>query len=95
MTECLRCNRQARVWVADPGKKADWFCSTVCAERGQMVDPTDAEIAAMQAAGDSGGAFLDSIQKTDLAALSPDEWMTFVESVCTGFVERMQQEPPF
>lgn len=60
-----------------------------------MVDPTEAEIEAMQAGGNAGGAFLDSIQKTDLAALTPDEWMTFVESVCTGFVERMQQEPPF
>jgi hypothetical protein len=95
LTECLRCNRQARIWVSDPGKPADWFCSKLCVERGKMVDPTAAEVAGMVEGASRGGEYLDSIGKTNLAALSPDEWMTFIESVCTGFVERVQAEPPF
>lgn len=60
-----------------------------------MVDPTEQEIVGIQAGSASGGAYLDSIGKTDLAQLTPDEWMTFCESVVTGFVEHMQTTAPF
>lgn len=56
-----------------------------------MVDPTQHEIEAIQAAADYGGEYLDSLGKTDLAALNEDEWLTFVESVITGFTDKLQE----
>jgi len=91
LTACIRCGRRARHFLADPAVPyVQEFCSLTCVERGQVVDPSEAEITAMQAASDTGGQYLDSLGKTDLATLTPDEWMTFIESVCTGFVEAMQ-----
>lgn len=54
-----------------------------------MVDPTPNEIAAMESAAERGGEFLDSINKSDLATMDQSEWMTFIECVCTGYVERL------
>lgn len=55
-----------------------------------MRDPTRDEVAAMEAAGVNGGEYLESISKTDLATMTPEEWMTFIECVCTGFVEHLR-----
>lgn len=91
MTACLRCNREARQWVATPGVEyVACFCGDKCRERGEMVDPTEAEIKGMEAGAAAGGEYLDSLGKTDLAMLTPDEYMTFIECVCTGFVESVQ-----
>jgi hypothetical protein len=54
-----------------------------------MVDPTDIEIAAIQAASGPAGNYLDSIGKTDLAQLTEDEWRTFLEVVVTAFQNAM------
>ena len=61
-----------------------------------MVDPTDAEIAAIRSASEPAGQYLESIGKTDLAKLEFDEWMTFLECVCTAFQNEMiaQQVKP-
>lgn len=56
-----------------------------------MVDPTANEIAAIEAGGAYGGQYLDSLGKTDLASLSEDEWLTFVESIVTGFTDKLQE----
>jgi hypothetical protein len=53
-----------------------------------VIDPTDLEIQAMQAASEMAGEYLESIGKTDLATLEYDEWMTFIEVVCTTFNEK-------
>ncbi len=37
-----------------------------------------------------GGEYLDSIARTDLATLSPDEWLTFVEAVVTGYCDHLR-----
>ena len=65
-----------------------------------MVDYTRHEIEAMQAASEPAGAYLESLGKTDLATLSPDEWMTFVETVCLSYHNELRRltdtgEPPF
>lgn len=52
-----------------------------------MIDPTEHELQAMEHAGAQGGEYLDSIKKTDLSALSPDEWATFINCVCSGYVD--------
>lgn len=91
MTACLRCNRSVKTALADPAVPyVQEFCSIKCAEAGQMVDPTEAECQAMEDAAAAGGEHLDAIGKTDLATLTKEEWMTFIEAVCTGFVESMQ-----
>jgi hypothetical protein len=56
-----------------------------------MVDPTVNEIVAMETAGKLAGEYLESIGKTDLAVLSEDEWLTFIESVVTGFTDKLQE----
>lgn len=43
------------------------------------------EEAARDDAGEMAGAYLDSIGKTDLAALTREEWATFLHQVIVGF----------
>ena len=68
----------------------------------KMRDPNQAEIEGMIAGGDAGGAFLESIGKTDLAALDFDQWMSFVETVirtyektCLSLYTNGGEDPPF
>ena len=35
--------------------------------------------------GKLGGEYLESIGKSDLAQLTPDEWLTFLECVCKNY----------
>jgi hypothetical protein len=55
-----------------------------------MDDPTPHEIDAMVDAGLKAGEYLESISKTDVAKLEYDEWMSFIEAVCTGFCDSMR-----
>jgi hypothetical protein len=55
-----------------------------------MIDPTPNEKAAFVHGGAMGGEYLDSIARTDLATLSPDEWLTFVEAVVTGYCDHLR-----
>lgn len=54
-----------------------------------MIDPTDAEKESMEHAGDMAGEYLESLGKTDLATMSPDEWQTLIHVICSGYVDRM------
>lgn len=56
-----------------------------------MENPTPHEIDAMVDAGNSGGDYMQGIGKTSLDELSSDEWMMFVEAICTGFCDSMRQ----
>ncbi len=56
-----------------------------------MIDPTPNETAAMIAGGEAGGAYLDSLGKTDLARLTEAEWDAFVEVVVTGYCDRLRE----
>lgn len=69
-----------------------------------MHNPTPHEIEAMRDAGDRAGEHLDRLGKTDLATMDENEWMTFIETVCDGFIDGMnvrarlwfrEAEPPF
>lgn len=46
---------------------------------------------ALEAGGDAGGAYLDSIGKTDLAALEEDEWKEFLRRVFVGYTDGMRE----
>lgn len=50
------------------------------------------EIAAMRAAGNVAGEFLDRLGKTDLASLSRDEWEEFLGLVIIGFGEDIKRQ---
>lgn len=56
-----------------------------------MIDPTPNETAAMVEGGKAGGAFLDSLGKTDLALLTEKEWDTFVEAIITGYCDHLRE----
>ena len=55
-----------------------------------MIDPTPNEKAAMGNGGRMGGEYLESIGKTDLAALDSTEWDCFVEAVVTGYCDHLR-----
>ena len=56
-----------------------------------MIDPTPNEQTAFVHGGDLGGEYLDSIGKTDMALLSREEWLTFVEAVVTGYCDHLRE----
>ena len=55
-----------------------------------MIDPTPNEKAAFVHGGAMGGEYLDSIGKTDLGTLKPEEWLTFIEAVVTGYCDHLR-----
>lgn len=55
-----------------------------------MIDPTENEIAAIQAASQPAGEYLESLGRTDLAALEEAEWLTFLEVVVTAYLDKMR-----
>lgn len=91
---CVVCRREAKGGV---GRKARriyrMYCGAMCREGDErkMIDPTKNEIAAMEHGGRMGGEVLDEIGKTDFATLTGEEWKTFIEAVCTGYVEHLQK----
>jgi hypothetical protein len=56
-----------------------------------MVDPTPNEQEALEAASQTAGEFLESIGKTDLAQLEREEWESLIESVVTGYSDRLRE----
>jgi hypothetical protein len=50
-----------------------------------MIDATEDELDAIEAASDPAGEYLESIGKTDLATMTEEEWFRFLEVVVTGF----------
>ncbi len=57
---------------------------------GKMIDPTKAEIAAMEQASNMAGEYLDHLGKTDMAQFSEEEWMTLVEVICGAFTDELR-----
>ncbi|MTH96404.1 DUF6511 domain-containing protein [Roseibium sp. RKSG952] len=56
-----------------------------------MIDPTPNETEAMTVGGQEGGAFLESICKSDLATLSVTEWDQFIDVVVTGYCDHLRE----
>ena len=76
--------------IVDPTR----FVTTAAIRR--AVAGRDTEVPLLNC-GQYGGEYLDSIGKTDLATLSADEWMTFIESIITGYHDKLysNENPPF
>jgi hypothetical protein len=54
-----------------------------------MVDPTEHELTAMSAASDLAGQFIESINETDMAKWTSEQWGQFIEVICGGYVESL------
>ena len=50
-----------------------------------MIDPNERESAALAAASQAGGEYVESIGKTELAAWSAQEWATLIDVIVTAF----------
>lgn len=57
-----------------------------------MTDLSPTEITAMQDAAANGGEYIESLCRTDMAAWSSEEWMTFIETVCSGYVDSLMRQ---
>lgn len=92
---CATCRRAANGFALSvPGKQVQQFCCLKCVEgymrAGQPLDKIEAE-AAFIGGGGEGGAYLDSIGKTDLARLTEAEWREFCGRVFRGTCAELQR----
>lgn len=64
-----------------------------------MLAFSETETEALSAGGETAGAYLESIDKTDLATLTGPEWSAFLGAVLEGYSVHMRGEvrkyPPF
>jgi len=56
-----------------------------------MIDPTDNERSAMLHSATMAGAYLDSLDRTDLARLTVAEWHTLIEVIVTGYCDHLRE----
>jgi hypothetical protein len=101
---CHLCRRAARGFAFAPPKdkqRRRWhFCSMQHLDfayhhfrsTGQMIDPSPDERKAALAGGANAGEYLDSIGKSDLAALTAEEWEQFLLCVVGGYLESLATE---
>lgn len=89
---CMICRRQHinMGYSPHPRQPVLWTCEDCIPIARKVYRMPDAmftayETYARQLAGEAAGAYLDSIDKTDLAALTKEEWASFIETVVTGF----------
>ena len=57
-----------------------------------MVDPNEQEVAAMRAAGDIAGQFIEAVGRTDMATWSAADWNGFVEAICGAYVDSLVEQ---
>lgn len=91
---CAICSRESQgIVISLPGKRLKQFCSHDCARIFMTIDKlTQNERAAATKGGEEAGAFLDAIGKTDLAALSPEEWEKFCAALFKGACDELRRQ---
>lgn len=52
-----------------------------------MVDPNEQEVAAMRAAGDIAGQYIEAVGRSDMATWSEADWRGFIEAICGAYVD--------
>jgi hypothetical protein len=57
-----------------------------------MVDPTEQEVAAMRAAGEIAGQYIEAVGRTDMAAWSDTAWRGFIEAICGAYVDALIEQ---
>ena len=64
-----------------------------------MINPNIHETNSLAAASAQGGAFVESLERTDLATWTPEEWATLVDVIVTAFQDALRtayaDDPPF
>ena len=64
-----------------------------------MIDPNQHETNALAAACQTGGEYVESLAKTDLATFTTVEWSTLIDVVVTAFQDSLRtayaDDPPF
>jgi hypothetical protein len=55
----------------------------------KMIDTTEYEREAIAHGGSMAGEYLETLGKTDIAVMTPDEYDAFIETAITGYVERL------
>jgi hypothetical protein len=70
--------------------RATWPDAEITIKRGTaLTDPNEFERAAMEAASDRAGEFIDSLGRPDMSTWSPNQWRQFIEAICGGYVESL------
>lgn len=54
-----------------------------------MIDANEAEKAAMVAAGDAAGQFIEALGRTDMAQWTEQQWTQFIACICGGYVDAL------
>lgn len=97
---CAVCKRQAsgHGWATQRGSYVAWLCEDVdCLKLGKVVyhmasrEFSQAEAFSLAEAGDEAGAYLQKIDKFDLASLSREEWLHFLKLVLTSYEQKMRE----
>lgn len=57
-----------------------------------MIDPNEYEIAAMEAASNAAGEYIESLRQTDMAQWSGEQWKAFIGVVCGGYTDSLCQQ---
>jgi hypothetical protein len=74
-------------------------CQDITARLKGMINPNIHEKNALADASAAGGAYVESLGKTNLATWSPEEWATLVEVIVTRFQDALRtayaDDPPF
>ncbi len=94
---CFICKRRSSGFAVGHNHKAlGWFCEACGPKLAKRCFDMKTPIfdryeeKALETAGERGGAYLDTIKKTDLADLTEGQWKTFLERVINGFGEGMR-----
>ena len=57
-----------------------------------MVDANEQEVAAMRAAGDMAGQYIEAVGRTDMATWSEADWRGFIEAICGAYVDSLIEQ---
>lgn len=94
------CRASGAVAIDIRGRGHARFCSLECSEVWMKRRPqAHDEEKAIAAGGAEAGAYLESIGKTDLAAMTPEEWREFCkrlfEATCADLKRQASEWVPF
>ncbi|MBY0329516.1 MAG: hypothetical protein K2X49_02445 [Acetobacteraceae bacterium] len=57
-----------------------------------MVDANEQEVAAMRAAGDIAGQYIEAVGRSDMATWSAEDWRGFIEAICGAYVDSLVEQ---
>jgi hypothetical protein len=66
------------------------LCQNITARLKAMIDPNKHESQALSVACQSGGEYVESLGKTDLAAFTQEQWATLIEVAVTAFQDSLR-----